>query len=445
MENVVHILQELFDSIVHEKKQRESPVAIPIRWDSGDHFCENLESIGRSDAPSSWHFECGANITWNDSKTKRFRELLNVHNFSMDRFKVMHEQFGPMWLRALSSFPSNLTIQRDELLLGLQASVLEPVAPGISRGLFNLRKNDALFDGKNLVTNQYCDYPAIHQVRERFRVEGRGIWELAKELGTCWHPPDHFCALCGTLTNQTSSVVWPGRVKPRYCNSCLTTEGFNRLAETQNSQYVTIWHALSKDEKRAVLTYIGRRIYEITDLIPFANRSIWDFRIAHLSNEVNDEAVFLHSLWAARDNDFLKSEFGSWTHYLNAFGVEVIRTGYGGYRSISRCNHECMSAGELAICNDLHMFGISHDVQPFYPSHPTLNPRGKKRADWKIDDVYVEFAGRLNDYRYRSSIRAKEELARLSGLQLIVLEPGDRILPALAFYTTLNIQIPSMI
>jgi hypothetical protein len=53
------------------------------------------------------------------------------------------------------------------------------------------------------------------------------------------------------------------------------------------------------------------------------------------------------------------------------------------------------------------------------------NHLGGSRADWLIDDTYVEFAGMMGIKEYEGKMKKKITFAKTNGLKLIVITPKD--------------------
>jgi hypothetical protein len=68
--------------------------------------------------------------------------------------------------------------------------------------------------------------------------------------------------------------------------------------------------------------------------------------------------------------------------------------------------------------------GIPHDTEPNYPYDPELNTGGL-RADWKVDDVFIEAAGMMADKSYAAKMERKRRLASKHDLQLLVITEKD--------------------
>jgi len=84
----------------------------------------------------------------------------------------------------------------------------------------------------------------------------------------------------------------------------------------------------------------------------------------------------------------------------------------------------------------LSAHNIRHEKEPHYPYHVHLNVSGM-RADWKVRDILIEYAGMMNEPSYAAKIKAKQELAKEFRVSLIILEPNDIF--------DLNIKLKSLI
>lgn len=88
--------------------------------------------------------------------------------------------------------------------------------------------------------------------------------------------------------------------------------------------------------------------------------------------------------------------------------------------------HRCRSLLEKSIDDWFHRHGVVHEPEPLWPRHETLNPSGRKRADWRlVDGTFVGCAGLLTDRDYARKIEAKRLLAECHGIPLIVVGSSD--------------------
>lgn len=98
------------------------------------------------------------------------------------------------------------------------------------------------------------------------------------------------------------------------------------------------------------------------------------------------------------------------------------KTGIGGYRSIASNGMACLSIGERMLVEYLVDQNIEFEKEPIYPKHTELNPSGLMRADFKVKDLWVEFAGMLNLSEYAVRMEKKKQLAEELGLNLLILK-----------------------
>jgi hypothetical protein len=87
-----------------------------------------------------------------------------------------------------------------------------------------------------------------------------------------------------------------------------------------------------------------------------------------------------------------------------------------------------LSIFERQVDDFLTKHGIDHEHEPRWPKHPELNPRGAKRADWRLPDgTMVEAAGMLADPKYAAKIQEKRMLASALGIKLLLLLPEETL------------------
>ncbi len=119
--------------------------------------------------------------------------------------------------------------------------------------------------------------------------------------------------------------------------------------------------------------------------------------------------------------------WGSWFRALVAAGVldeEARQTGRGT-QCLAVDGHECMSEAEKAIDDWLTERGIVHVKDPSYPIHVLHNPKGRRRADWRVGEFYLELFGLLGDPEYDRRVSEKRVLAGVLGLKVVELTYED--------------------
>lgn len=84
------------------------------------------------------------------------------------------------------------------------------------------------------------------------------------------------------------------------------------------------------------------------------------------------------------------------------------------------------SLAEKSVDDFLSAHGIAHEHEPSWPHDDDLNPSGRRRADWRLDDgTYVEYAGLMTEANYARKMLEKQQLAAKTGVPLIVLTYED--------------------
>lgn len=165
-----------------------------------------------------------------------------------------------------------------------------------------------------------------------------------------------------------------------------------------------------------------QNLWEKTETIP--TRYFVDNPKAIYKNKKTDETIIALIKLPPIDNYI--SEFGSWFKALAAAGIiedETIQTPRG-YRCIARDGHECYSLAEKFIDDWFTDNNIAHEKEVNYPYDENLNPYGM-RVDWKVSNIFIEFAGLSGDPAYDDRIQKKKTLAQKNKIDLIILELED--------------------
>jgi len=139
-----------------------------------------------------------------------------------------------------------------------------------------------------------------------------------------------------------------------------------------------------------------------------------------------DQVTLVKTLVSMPSQKKFVDTFGSWLQTLILAGVlkdGTLQTSRG-VRCIAIDGHICNSLAEKTVDDWLYSHGISHEKEPLYPYHPRLNPY-KLRADWKVENVLIEYAGLMNEPDYAFKMKAKQEIATEFDLSLIILQPQD--------------------
>ena len=183
------------------------------------------------------------------------------------------------------------------------------------------------------------------------------------------------------------------------------------------------WPRPKPKSKSAALKFLSN-FYNILGFIPPYNYLNKDF-LHRL--EVKELKNIMKIMQELPDPDFYKKRFRSWFRALIAAGI--ISTGARkmsrGTMLLAKDGHMCFSMGEKSIDDWLKKNRIKHEKEAHYPKDGNLNPNGFWRADWKINKIYIEYAGLKGEKSYDDKMLLKEELATKKQLDLIILTSND--------------------
>jgi hypothetical protein len=114
--------------------------------------------------------------------------------------------------------------------------------------------------------------------------------------------------------------------------------------------------------------------------------------------------------------------FGSWLKALVEAGVleDGTRRTARGIQTIARDGHICLSLGGKTIYDYLFSNGIPHEIEPRYPE-------GNYRADFLVNDVFIEYFGLKGNPECDAKTKLKQRLCRKHGIRLISIYPEDLI------------------
>lgn len=236
------------------------------------------------------------------------------------------------------------------------------------------------------------------------------------------------CKFCGTtfidLAQPQWLVRWSG--PPRYCTSCL-----QRIHHLD----VRVRPPFRKQELVENLRHLAAALGGPPPMT-LVGRDDQSGRPLHRAEDPNRRDRIAEALIAVPRLPRLATKFrtSDWLDILEAAGIirGAIRRSRG--TTVRAADGAWMrSLSEKHVDDYLTSSGIEHVHEPAWPQHPTLNPSGRRRADWRLEDgTFVEYAGLAGDAAYDKKIREKAHLADALGIPLIVLTEPDLLrLPAL--------------
>jgi len=125
--------------------------------------------------------------------------------------------------------------------------------------------------------------------------------------------------------------------------------------------------------------------------------------------------------------EHVKNKWKSWFTALASSGVlpDGVMTTSRGIKCLAKDGHECHSLDEQQIDNWLTNHSLAHEREPIYPTHPILNPNGKRRSDWRVGDVYIEYFGLMGEKTYDKKTDEKITLVKQLGITMVPIYPSD--------------------
>jgi hypothetical protein len=215
------------------------------------------------------------------------------------------------------------------------------------------------------------------------------------------------CSLCGKtfrLIDLPDWVYFGGNGYKQCCFSCMIVD---------------------RPVKKALLTLIPQFVEECGFIPTSAVGPIEYSFTSRIPHDRWERVILAYARMGGVDH--VKKKFGSWFKGLAETEAlpEGVLTTARGIRCLSKDKHVCHSLDEQRIDNWLFEHNIRHEREPFYPTHSELNPSGRRRADWKVGDCFIEYFGLVGDPVYDKKLDEKLQLAELYDIELIPIYPED--------------------
>ena len=111
---------------------------------------------------------------------------------------------------------------------------------------------------------------------------------------------------------------------------------------------------------------------------------------------------------------YIKRNFKTVSILLIACGKEPTVTYCSGNKYIAKDRHECDSSKEVIIDNFLYENNIDHEIHTNYPN-------SNFKCDFKVNDIFIEYAGLMDKKKYSNDIRKKIEFCKNNNIKQIIL------------------------
>lgn len=245
-----------------------------------------------------------------------------------------------------------------------------------------------------------------------------GYYAKARQylLGCYPEPQRRRCVLCGA--EYWEDDLHPGDIervggKYLFCRVCVVT--------TSRPEYrVLRGRERSREQKLADLVELSEALGRVPTKTFLRNPV--------LSSALSEDEAkrIMKILVRIAPPEMYEEEFGSWLEALTEAGIleTPARRTVFGVECLAKDGHLCASLAEKTIDDWLFDHAIPHEREPKYPYDVELNPSGLLRADWKIQDIYVEYYG-LDSPDYLLKAQEKAKLAERHNLRLIEIHPED--------------------
>jgi hypothetical protein len=168
-----------------------------------------------------------------------------------------------------------------------------------------------------------------------------------------------------------------------------------------------------------------RNLFDFLGFIPNINGSIYSvFRNIPIEKYI-DFVKLQKQTFSPYEYKFA---YGSWLNAIIAsgyLGINNIKKNTYGYRVIAEDGHSCNSLSEKIIDDWLFNNKIEHIKEPKYPKCIVDIMGANVKADWLIEDTYIEYFGLQNEKEYAKKSSSKILSCEINGIKLIPLYPGD--------------------
>jgi len=226
-------------------------------------------------------------------------------------------------------------------------------------------------------------------------------------------PEYRICPLCGQKFIETSLPVYYikmlGINQLDFCSPCLDS--------VLNEGH----YSLSKQE---IISYL-RDLTNVLQRVPsqdFGTRLFGGEVPVLYGLDTKERLAVFRLLQRKPAKECVKKYFGSWFRALVEAGIleDGARRTSRGTQCLARDGHFCFSLGEKTIDDLIHSLGIEHGKEPQYPE-------SNLRADFIINNIFIEYFGLAGNIDYDNKTKLKQELCKKHGIKLISIYPWDLV------------------
>jgi hypothetical protein len=190
-----------------------------------------------------------------------------------------------------------------------------------------------------------------------------------------------------------------------YCKDCLIdiiypNTGRNNLSKQQIIEYI--------QKLTSIIKIIPTQGYGEKGELAYLDKS----ELHQTLKLMQKEKPTTHNVKGLFDNSWLKALIEAGVLENNT------RRTSRGTQTIAKDGHVCLSLGEKTIDDFLYKNNIKHEREPHYPE-------GNYRADFLVDDIFIEYFGLKGNIDYDKKIKLKQKLCKKYNIKLISIYPND--------------------
>jgi len=180
----------------------------------------------------------------------------------------------------------------------------------------------------------------------------------------------------------------------------------------------------SNNEVKNSIKYL-RQIFDLLGFIPDFNLNLY-YTYKNIPREKYIDFINLQKNVFCPY--FYKSIYGNWINTVKETGFlgdKEIKKNTFGYNVLAKDGDLCYSLAEKIIDDWFFNNNIEHKKEPNYPKCVTNMLNKNVKADWIIEDLYIEYFGLQNDRKYSEKTELKILACKYYNVKLLALYPGD--------------------
>jgi hypothetical protein len=241
---------------------------------------------------------------------------------------------------------------------------------------------------------------------------------LGKDKENSLNSTELICNGCGQVFKEwsiTLDIAWRVKNRIEFCESCYRYIFFHSVMANTTQAF--------QIPQKDMLGFL----FDLSKTLGFIPTRTYMENIELPAQPVQKQIEIGKILLKMPSYDIYIEKFGNWFKGLTLAGIldDGHRQMSRGIQCLANDGHLCLSLGEKAIDDWLSDHNITHEKESLYPYDEEFNPNELSRVDWKIGEIYIEYAGLLDDSNYANKIKRKSQLAKKKEINLLIVEPKN--------------------